>query len=83
MATAGLEAVGDHRLPMGIRAGSIYEASIKFGSLMSRIRPLPHTRFAKEAISQSKFVLNSITHKKATATSRYMISMAHERTPSK
>ena len=54
MATAGLEAVGDHRLPMGIRAGSIYEASIKFGSLMSRIRPLPHTRFAKEAISQSR-----------------------------
>jgi len=50
MATAGLEAVGAHRLPGGIRAGSIYEASLKVGALMNKIRPLPHTKHAKEAI---------------------------------
>jgi hypothetical protein len=44
MATAGLEAVGAHKLPLGIRAGTIYEASIKFGALMSRIRPMPHMK---------------------------------------
>jgi hypothetical protein len=50
MATAGLEALGDHRLPMGIRAGSIYEASLKFGELIKKIRPLPHSKYAKEAL---------------------------------
>jgi hypothetical protein len=50
MATAGLEAVGAHRLPMGISCGSIYEASLKFGALMSKIRPLPHSKQAKEAL---------------------------------
>ena len=51
MATAGLEAVGAYVLPGGIRAGAIYEASLKFGALMGRIRPLPHTRWTeKEAV---------------------------------
>jgi hypothetical protein len=50
MATAGLEAVGAHRLPMGIRAGVIYEASLKVGSLVNKIRPLPHTKYGKEAL---------------------------------
>ena len=50
MATAGLEAVGAYRLPIGIRAGSIYEASQRIGSLMSKIRPLPHSKYAKEAL---------------------------------
>lgn len=43
-ATAGFEAVGAYRLPGGIRAGTIYEASIKFGSLMSRLRTMPHQK---------------------------------------
>lgn len=50
VATAGLEAVGAHVLPGGIRAGAIYEASIKFGSLMSRVRPLPHTRWTQKEV---------------------------------
>jgi MoaA/NifB/PqqE/SkfB family radical SAM enzyme len=50
MATAGLEALGAHALPMGIRAGNIYEASLKVGSIMRRFRPLPHSKYAKEEI---------------------------------
>jgi len=49
MATAGLEAVGEWRSPVGIRAGTIYEASLRFGSLVSRIRPMPHARNGKVA----------------------------------
>ena len=50
MATAGLEALGAHPLPMGIRAGAIYEVSQKFGSIMSRFRPLPHSKHANEEV---------------------------------
>jgi len=50
MATAGLEALGAHRLPMGIRAGLIYEASLKVGELMNKFRPMPHSKHAKEAL---------------------------------
>jgi hypothetical protein len=50
MATAGLEAVAGYRLPLGIRAGAIYEASLKFGALVSRIRPMPHTRYQNETL---------------------------------
>jgi MoaA/NifB/PqqE/SkfB family radical SAM enzyme len=53
MATAGLEALGAHRLPGGLRAGSIYEASIKVGSLMRSIRPLPHDKFAEKQLHGS------------------------------
>jgi MoaA/NifB/PqqE/SkfB family radical SAM enzyme len=52
MATAGLEAVASYRLPLGIRAGAIYEASLKFGALVSRIRPMPHARYQKETLLQ-------------------------------
>jgi sulfatase maturation enzyme AslB (radical SAM superfamily) len=39
IATAGLKAVGGYRIPMiGIRASSIYEASLGIGSLVSRMR---------------------------------------------
>ena len=49
MATAGLEAVAEWRSPVGIRAGTIYEASLRFGAAVSRIRPMPHARYDKEA----------------------------------
>jgi len=39
MASAGLTAVGEYRLPwIGIRAGSIYNASLSIGALTARIR---------------------------------------------
>jgi MoaA/NifB/PqqE/SkfB family radical SAM enzyme len=38
MATAGLEAVGSYRLPLGIRVRALYEASLRVGAIMSRIR---------------------------------------------
>jgi MoaA/NifB/PqqE/SkfB family radical SAM enzyme len=38
MASAGLKAVGDYRLPLGIRAGTLYEASVKLGEIVSRVR---------------------------------------------
>jgi MoaA/NifB/PqqE/SkfB family radical SAM enzyme len=41
MASAGLKAVADHRLPLGIRAGAIFEASLKIGSYLGRMRPSP------------------------------------------
>jgi len=41
VATAGLEAVGSYRLPViGIRAGSICEASLKIGRVVRRLRPI-------------------------------------------
>ena len=39
MASAGLKAVADYRLPIGITAGSIYEASLKVGGVVGRMRP--------------------------------------------
>jgi sulfatase maturation enzyme AslB (radical SAM superfamily) len=39
IATAGLEAVAGYRLPLGIRAGSIFEASLKIGTVVNRFRP--------------------------------------------
>jgi len=44
VATAGLEAVGAYRLPGGLRAGAIYQASIKVGEVVGKIRPMPHAR---------------------------------------
>jgi hypothetical protein len=42
MASAGLKAVGDVRLPLlGIKAGSIYNASLQVGSVVARMRKLP------------------------------------------
>jgi MoaA/NifB/PqqE/SkfB family radical SAM enzyme len=38
IATAGMEAVGSYKLPIGITAGSICEASLKIGALMNRVR---------------------------------------------
>jgi MoaA/NifB/PqqE/SkfB family radical SAM enzyme len=46
MASAGLKAVGDYRLPTGLKAASIYEASLKVGSLVSRMRTRSVTREA-------------------------------------
>jgi len=43
MASAGLKAVGDVRLPFfGIKAGSIYNASLQVGSVVARMRKLPN-----------------------------------------
>ena len=43
MASAGLKAVGDYRLPfIGIKAGTIYNASLEVGSLVARMRKLPN-----------------------------------------
>jgi sulfatase maturation enzyme AslB (radical SAM superfamily) len=39
IATAGMEAVAGYRLPGGIRAGSIFEASLKIGAVVNRLRP--------------------------------------------
>ena len=38
VASAGLQAVANYRLPLGIRAGSIYEASVKVGEIVSRVK---------------------------------------------
>jgi sulfatase maturation enzyme AslB (radical SAM superfamily) len=42
IATAGMEAVAGYRLPGGIRAGSIFEASLKIGAMVNRLRPAAH-----------------------------------------
>jgi MoaA/NifB/PqqE/SkfB family radical SAM enzyme len=39
IASAGLHAVGQHRLPGGIRVGGIYDASVKIGRQVKRWRP--------------------------------------------
>src|SRR5262249_19717884 len=38
MASAGMGAIGNYKLPMGIRVGSIFEASIRTGSAVRRLR---------------------------------------------
>ena len=38
VASAALEAVTQHRLPGGIRVGGIYEASLRFGATIGRLR---------------------------------------------
>ncbi|MBI3939585.1 MAG: radical SAM protein [Acidobacteria bacterium] len=38
IASAGLVAVGRHRLPLGIRVGSIFDASLKIGRLVGALR---------------------------------------------
>jgi MoaA/NifB/PqqE/SkfB family radical SAM enzyme len=48
MASAGLKAVGDYRLPTGVKAGSIYEASLKVGALVSKMRARPAVAEAAE-----------------------------------
>jgi len=43
MASAGLKAVGDFRLPIvGIKAGTIYNASLGVGAMVARMRKLPN-----------------------------------------
>jgi MoaA/NifB/PqqE/SkfB family radical SAM enzyme len=49
-ATAGLEAIASWRSPLGIRAGAVYEASLRVGSLMSRVRPVQQAELAKEVV---------------------------------
>jgi sulfatase maturation enzyme AslB (radical SAM superfamily) len=39
IATAGLEAVASYKLPIGIRAGTICEVSLKVGTFLNRFRP--------------------------------------------
>jgi len=41
IASAGLHAVGRHRLPGGVPVGSIYDASVKIGRQVRRFRPQP------------------------------------------
>ena len=52
VATAGLEAVAAYRLPgIGIRAGSICEASLRVGSLMKRLRSVAQSGYPKDALN--------------------------------
>lgn len=42
MASAGLAALGRHRLPVGVRVGTLFEASFKVGTLVRKMRnPAP------------------------------------------
>lgn len=38
MASAGLHAVAEHRLPGGLRVGSVFDASLRIGSAVRRVR---------------------------------------------
>jgi hypothetical protein len=38
MASAGMGAIGEYKLPLGIRVGKIFEASIRTGSFVREIR---------------------------------------------
>ena len=38
IASAGLNAIGDHRLPGGLRVGWIYDKSLRFGEMVASIR---------------------------------------------
>ena len=40
MASAGFEAIGRHKLPLGIPVSALYEVSLKVGSVMARMRRL-------------------------------------------
>jgi MoaA/NifB/PqqE/SkfB family radical SAM enzyme len=51
MASAGLKALGDYKLPIGITAGSLYEASLKFGALVQKLRPVPDLKLPVEEVS--------------------------------
>jgi MoaA/NifB/PqqE/SkfB family radical SAM enzyme len=43
IASAGLGAVGRHRLPGGVRVGAIFEQSLRIGRTMRRFRPSPNS----------------------------------------
>src|SRR5262249_11910197 len=53
MATAGLEAVGQDKPPGGVRAGTIYEASLKFGAMVQKLRPMPYMKFSEKQLIES------------------------------
>jgi hypothetical protein len=42
MATAGMAAIGNHRLPGGLRLGTVFDASLKVGAAVDRIREAIH-----------------------------------------
>jgi MoaA/NifB/PqqE/SkfB family radical SAM enzyme len=42
MATAGMAAIGNHRLPGGLRLGTVFDASLKVGTAVGRIRQVIH-----------------------------------------
>ncbi len=44
IASAGLAAVGRHRLPGGLRVGAIFELSLKVGHTVARLRQRRRTR---------------------------------------
>jgi hypothetical protein len=44
VASAALEAVAQHRLRGGVRVGAIYEASLRIGATINRMRRETHTR---------------------------------------
>jgi MoaA/NifB/PqqE/SkfB family radical SAM enzyme len=46
IASAGLHAVSSHTLPGGVRVGAIYEASLRFGTAVSRLRDGRRARVA-------------------------------------
>jgi MoaA/NifB/PqqE/SkfB family radical SAM enzyme len=55
MASAGLKAVGDYRLPfIGIKAGTIYNASLGVGTLVARMRKLPNAPSSANGRALSK-----------------------------
>jgi hypothetical protein len=41
IASAGLNAIGNHRLPGGVRVGWIYEQSLRIGQMVAAVRGLP------------------------------------------
>ena len=43
IASAGLGAVGRHRLPGGVRVGAIFEQSLRIGRTMRRFRASPNS----------------------------------------
>ncbi len=41
IASAGLEALGRHRLPLGIRVGGLFDGSLRFGAAVRRLSGMP------------------------------------------
>ena len=53
IASAGLNAIGDHRLPGGLRVGWIYDKSLRFGEMVASIRngrSKPSSKFPPDPI---------------------------------
>jgi len=57
MASAGLAALGRHRLPIGVRVGTLFEASFKVGALVRKMRteapPPGKTRLAEPSVEET------------------------------